>query len=347
MSISLKKIFNFLKSMKFGLLLLGLLCFVAIIGSIIPQGREEAFYLNTYTSLWSQIIVSFKLYDIYHSLGFILIFFALTLNLFLCSTIRLRKLLKQNRLSLLGSWLIHVGLLAIIISYSYGQYTYFDTYAYGTPGSTLAVAETNFFMKINDFNVVYREDGSVQQYITDATLSDKEGNALVSGEISVNHPMRYEGYTFYQHSTGWASDIDVYKDSEHITKTVLYDGTAYVDNEEYLILQMHHFYPDFIATEAGFASKSNHLNNPKILYSLFYGGQRVLMNVTSLDEDIHWQNYTFKFSQPQRYTYLSVNKMNGKAGAMIGSGIIILGLFLAFYGKSKEIISTKNKEVSI
>jgi len=399
MNVSIKKIYAFLKSMKFGLILLGLLCLISIVGSVVPQGREEAFYLNNYSPLWSQLIISFKAYDIYHSREFIVLFSALALNLFLCSTVRFKNVINKmkklsssptkeklknpittekyssidninhiftsqgfknishkkddstevyystkNKIGYLGSWLIHIGILSIIVFYGYGQYTFIDTAVFGVPGSIQEVEGTDYIMNINDFDIVYRDDGSVQQYITDGTLTDKDGNNLVSGEIYVNNPMRYSGYTFYQHSTGWASEVNVNKGEENLGNEVVYDGTAYVNDDEYIAIQMHHFYPDFVATETGFASKSNEMNNPKILYSLFYGGQRVVMNVASPGEDINWQDFSFNFTNPQRYTYLSVNKMNGKIGAMIGSIVIMLGLFLAFYIKPKQLIVELKKQ---
>lgn len=399
MELSTKKIFGFLRFMKFGLILLGILCFVSVVGSVIPQGREEAFYLSTYSPLWSEVILSFNLNDIYHSSGVIVLFSALSLNLLLCSILRFRNIINKmkglslipakevlknpvkiqkyysedtiyhifrdqgfrnvkceknesteiyhsskNKIGYLGSWLIHVGILAVIIFYGYGQYTFIDTAVYGVPGSVEEVPGTDYIMHINDFNVIYREDGSVQQYITDAVLKDKDGNDLVSGQIYVNNPMRYDGYTFYQHSTGWASEISVSKDGQPIGNDLIYEGTAYINNDEFIIIQMHHLYPDFVATEEGFTTKSNDLNNPKILYSLLYGGRRVDMNVVSPGEEITWENYTFNFTNPQRYTYLSANKMHGKIGAMISSLVIMLGLFLAFYMKPKKIIVERKKD---
>ena len=399
MKVSFKKIFAFLRTMKFGLILLGMLCLVSVVGSVVPQGREEAFYLNNYSPLWSQLIITFKAYDIYHSSGFIALFIALALNLFLCSTVRFKNVINKikklslapsetqlknpvksmnyfstdsikdvfksegfknikcttydsteiyysnkNKIGYLGSWLIHIGILVIIVFYSYGQYTFFDTAVFGTPGSMQQLEGTNYIMNIEDFEIIYRDDGSVQQYITQGTLTDKDGTSLVSGKIYVNNPMRYDGYTFYQHSTGWASEVNVFKDGQNLGSEIVYDGTAYINNKEFIVIQMHHLYPDFVATETGFASKSNDLNNPKILYSLLYGGQRVDMNLVSPGQDVHWQDFTFNFNNPERYTYLSVNKMNGKVGALIGSIIIMLGLFLAFYMKPKQLIVERKAE---
>ncbi len=403
MNISKKKIFKFLKSMKFGLILLGILCLVAIIGSVVPQGRQEAFYLNTYSPLLAQLIISFKFNDIYHSSGFILLFIALSFNLILCSTVKLKNIIQKikkfqlppnqqqlknpiyttkyssdakiqhiftnkgfnninrisnsseeiyfsnkNRIGYLGSWLIHIGILAIIICYSYGQYTFWSGSVYGVSGSSQKIEGTNYIMNINDFNIIYRDDGSVQQYITKATLKDKNGNELLSDEIYVNKPMRYEGYTLYQHSTGWAAKINIFKDDKSIGNEFIYDGTAYTNNEEFIIMQINHIYPDFVATKSGFGSKSNELNNPKILYSIFYGGQVVDMNIVSPNEDIHWQNFRFKFNTPEQYTYLSINKMNGKIGAIISSVILMTGLFLTFYLKPKQlIVKRKNDNIYV
>jgi len=68
------------------------------------------------------------------------------------------------------------------------------------------------------------------------------------------------------------------------------------------------------------------------------------MNVASPDESVEWQDFSFNFTNPQRYTYLSVNKMNGKIGAMVGSIGIMLGLFLAFYVKPKKLIVERKKD---
>jgi len=68
------------------------------------------------------------------------------------------------------------------------------------------------------------------------------------------------------------------------------------------------------------------------------------MNVASPGEDISWQDFRFNFTNPQRYTYLSANKMNGKIGAMIGSIVMMIGLFLAFYMKPKQLIVERKKD---
>ena len=47
----MKKVLNFLRSMRFGLLLLGLIGLCSVAGTVIPQGREIAWYAQTYRCL--------------------------------------------------------------------------------------------------------------------------------------------------------------------------------------------------------------------------------------------------------------------------------------------------------
>ena len=46
----MKKVLNFLRSMRFGLILLGLIGLCSVAGTVIPQGREIAWYAQTYRS---------------------------------------------------------------------------------------------------------------------------------------------------------------------------------------------------------------------------------------------------------------------------------------------------------
>lgn len=55
---------------------------------------------------------------------------------------------------------------------------------------------------VNSFEIKYREDGSVQQFLSDLSVADKDGAVLQRKQISVNSPMREGGVTYYQ--TDWS-----------------------------------------------------------------------------------------------------------------------------------------------
>lgn len=396
---NLSNIISYFKSMKFGLILLGMLGILSVVGSFIPQGRDMGFYHGNYSAIVAKTILALNFNNLYHSLIFIILFGALCMNLFLCSITRLNKILdkafkvpdikkmkiiskekmeenkkalsveeiskkygfnslnkmekvnnrtvyygKKNGIGYLGSWFIHVGVLLVIVFYGYGQYTFFSTYVYGVPGETKEVLGTSYSIEIDDFNIHYREDGSVEQYLSNINLKTSEGDILKTKNIFVNNPMRHNGYAIYQTATGWAADIKIYANEGLLKEDIFYESTTIADERGPVAIQFTKFYPDYISTENGIYSRSNQLNNPKVLYSIFFMGQRVAMDVASIDEHIHWYDYTFVFENPKMYTYFQVNKMKGKMGAIIGAVLACLGLILSFYIKPKEIIVSVSKD---
>ena len=76
--------------MRFGLLLLALIAVCSVIGTVIPQGREIAWYAQTYKSFHGTILM-LKLNDVFHSWYFELLLVLLGLNLTLCSLLRIRS----------------------------------------------------------------------------------------------------------------------------------------------------------------------------------------------------------------------------------------------------------------
>lgn len=57
-------------------------------------------------------------------------------------------------------------------------------------------------LRVDDFRISYRPDGSVQQFFTDVSVEDEAGRTLMSKTISVNQPLRFGGITAYQ--TDWS-----------------------------------------------------------------------------------------------------------------------------------------------
>ncbi|MFZ5967382.1 MAG: cytochrome c biogenesis protein ResB [Bacillota bacterium] len=244
----------------------------------------------------------------------------------------------------LGSWLIHLGILVVILFYAYGQSTYFTTAVYGTVGISSRIEGTELEAKINSFHIRYRADGSVEQYVTNLDLLKKDHTVLKSADISVNKPMNYKGYNFYQTSTGWTAAVRLLKNNKLLTEQLLYEGEVIEVPEENIAVQFSKFYPDFSVSQVGFYSKSDEPNNPIVLYTLFYRGRRVGMDIVAPGSQAAWNEYQILFEKPQRYTYLQVNKMNGKLGALAGALLMTAGLVFAFYLKPQELVIVEHMD---
>ena len=92
----MKKIWNFLRSMRFGVILLLLIALCSVAGSIIPQQRETAYYAENYTQ-FHPTILALQLDNIFESWYFIVLLALLCLNLTLCSILRGVSLMKDHR----------------------------------------------------------------------------------------------------------------------------------------------------------------------------------------------------------------------------------------------------------
>ena len=75
--------------MRFGIFLLLLIAAFSVLGTVIPQGREIKWYVETYPAAHPAIFF-LKLNDVFNSWYFLLLLVLLGLNLILCSLVRIR-----------------------------------------------------------------------------------------------------------------------------------------------------------------------------------------------------------------------------------------------------------------
>ncbi len=92
----MKKVFNYLPPMRFGLLLLGLIAACSVAGTVIPQGREIAWYAQTYRSFHG-VILLLRLNRVFESWYFIALLVLLCLNLSLCSVLRIHSVVRAAK----------------------------------------------------------------------------------------------------------------------------------------------------------------------------------------------------------------------------------------------------------
>lgn len=381
-----RKLFVFFKSMKFGIALLLMIMGVSIIGTVLPQGMDEHFYISNYSAAMSKLIFLLGFDNIYDTKIFGALFFMLVINLSMCSIFRIKKITKiiktkpkadtmklvevegfdvnesknctiyntfrkhgfkkysqdiqntdtyysiKNKTGYFGSWFLHFGILLVIVCYAYGHITYFSEGFYGVPGTVQSIKGTDYYARINNFNIEY-EEGAVKQYTSDIELIDGTGKPLKSSQVAVNDPMRYKGYNFYQTGYGWTVKCNVLKKGNVVLQDTVYEENSLNFSAENIGIYFNKFYPDYASSSAGFSSLSDQLNNPVVLYAVLYMGNVVKMDIAKVDDIIKWNEYEFIFHSPQRYTYLEVNKMNGQSGAALGAILVIIGLMFVFYCK--------------
>lgn len=93
----LKKIWRFLSSMKFALILLFILVGACTAGSLIPQQETTNYYLSHYPELVTKGILALGLDDVFHCGWFVVLTVFLCLNLLLCNILRFPQLMQRTR----------------------------------------------------------------------------------------------------------------------------------------------------------------------------------------------------------------------------------------------------------
>ena len=93
----MKKIWKFISSMRFAILLLIVLAAACSVGSLVTQGQTADWYARHYSQRAAAWIMALGLNDAFHSGWFIVITGFLCLNLTLCNLIRLPKLIRAAK----------------------------------------------------------------------------------------------------------------------------------------------------------------------------------------------------------------------------------------------------------
>ena len=86
----MKKVYRYLTSMRFGLILLGIIILVSLAGSLIPQNNEMMFYVRNYPDFY-QVIFGLKLHQVFSSWYFLTLVILLGGNLAVCTYRQLKK----------------------------------------------------------------------------------------------------------------------------------------------------------------------------------------------------------------------------------------------------------------
>jgi len=99
----------------------------------------------------------------------------------------------------MGSILTHLGLLLLVLGGIVLASTGFSRLVWLRPGEDVAVPAKGFRVGLDDFQVQMTPSGRISDYIS--TVSVYEGDRPVrQARVEVNHPLRHQGYSFYQSS---------------------------------------------------------------------------------------------------------------------------------------------------
>ena len=121
---------------------------------------------------------------------------------------------RKGLIGKIGPIVVHAAILIVLAGGIWGALTGFFAQELIASGNTFTVKNIieagpfssshipqDWGVKVNRFWIDYTADGNIDQFYSDLSVVDTEGNELDHKTISVNHPLRYDGVTFYQ--TDW------------------------------------------------------------------------------------------------------------------------------------------------
>jgi cytochrome c biogenesis protein len=114
----------------------------------------------------------------------------------------------------IGPIIVHAGMLIILLGAIWGAFTGFLAQEMVASGETFQVKNIfeagvlanpqipkDWSVKVNRFWIDYTPNGSIDQFYSDLSIVNDQGEELKRKTIYVNEPLRYQGVTFYQ--TNW------------------------------------------------------------------------------------------------------------------------------------------------
>ena len=283
----MKKIFRFLRSMKFGMLLLAVIAALSVAGTLIPQEQEAQAYEAAYPVM-GKVILFLGLDHLYSTWYYIGLFLLLGLSLLFCSVLRFGRIrhakasllagaeradilegfsasdpaavLKKkgfrktpdgwvrNIPGLYGSFVTHAALLLMLIACAC-VFALQEKEDYSVMVGDAVTLSDGTMIHVDAFSMEDEKSGKLE-YRSDLTavLPDQ---SVVSGEVRVNHPKYFGRYKVYQQSYAYAGQADIRTDEHGQNERVLLDGAAFLTLDGVNGISYMGSYGTFILTEDG------------------------------------------------------------------------------------------------
>jgi cytochrome c biogenesis protein len=115
---------------------------------------------------------------------------------------------EKGRFSHLGVYLVHLSVLIILIGSIVGSLFGFEAYVNIPEGESInkvrlrksgAARALPFDVRLDRFTVEFYDNGAPKEYRSDLVFVE-DGKPALQGSLLVNHPITFEGITFYQSS---------------------------------------------------------------------------------------------------------------------------------------------------
>ncbi len=253
-----------------------------------------------------------------------------------------------------GSDITHISLFVIILGAIIGSYWGYKDFRAVIVGETIRVPDVDFHLRLDKFWMEYYPSGQIKQYNSMLTVIE-DGKDIFNKHIWVNEPLFYKGVRFYQSSYGTAWNMveeveialkNVKTNEVDKSVNIKWGGSAEIPGTGYTA-RLSGYVSDFAFDEDSRTvySKSGDVKNPAVQLDIYQGGRLIsrpwlffnfpglIQAIPNTDHDLILTGF-----RNLPYSGLSITKDPGTNIVWIGSGIMGIGFYLAFFVFYKRVM---------
>jgi cytochrome c biogenesis protein ResB len=224
-------LYRFFKSVRLAIVLILVITALSLLSTLVPQGRDIAFYQATYSPALYALITGLDFNRYFSSVLFIIPVVMFSLNLGVCAVDRLVRQSRSKGKKKYGPDIVHIALLVLVAG---GLVT-----ALGRQAKDFSLGQgeevevsPHYSIKLLSFQFLKYENGSPKAWIS--TVDVMHDGALETGAfpIKVNHPLRLKGLSVYQ--TTWENQSTLrLRDSRAGTEVTARVGQGFDDGDSF------------------------------------------------------------------------------------------------------------------
>lgn len=367
----MKKVLGFLRSMRFGMLLLVLIALLSILGTVIPQEQTLEAYQAAYgRGAYASMAVGLDhLYSTWYYIG---LYILLGVSLLFCSVLRFGRVKRakgallqaaeraeplqgfraadpgavlgrhrfrrcgegylRNGLGLYGSFITHLAMLLMLAACACVFALEVKT-DYAVMVGDEVTLEDGTVLHVDDFAM--ESEGKLDYVSTvTAVLPDQ---TVQSGTLRVNEPKRFGRYKVYQQSYAYAGQLDIRTAADAKDERVTLDSAAFISLDGARGVSYMGSYGSYIRTADGDVLPpgfGDQQGEPVDAYMIaVLDGENQEARLQPVDETFEVAGVYYTFRSPMAYPGLRVKTIPAPVmPALYASfALLLAGLYLCFF----------------
>ena len=191
-------VYNFLKSTKLAIVIVLYLAASSGLSTLVPQGREIAFYYQEFSPAMAWLITSTQFYKFFSSIPFVLPVIVFFLNLLTCAIVRFIKRVRSKARKRFGPDIIHFGILLLMVAVLWAPGGRKEETVFLSEGDTKDLGE-GYELVLNQFEFLKYDDGRPKDWYSYVDVF-KDGTKVKTHKIEVNKPLKIGKLKVFQSS---------------------------------------------------------------------------------------------------------------------------------------------------